>query len=597
MKRSKSALRWKNIPLQTKIFIVSFFAIACFIVLVFGYFIPTMKNSLIEQKKIKLQDVVDTGISVLNKLNEDSLKGQVTAEEARERAVELIKSMRYGPEGKDYLWINDFQPKMIMHPFRSDLDGKDISDYADPTGKRFFNDMVDVCKKSGHGFVDYMWQWKDQKDKIVPKISYVKTFPAWNWIVGTGIYIEDVNEEIAAIYSKMIAIFSGISLIMIIVLFIVARAISRPVGKILDFANNLADGDFTRRIDLSQNDEFGKLGTAINTAADNLEKLISEVLVASQNLAQAVDQIASGNQNLSQRTSEQASSLEEIASTIEEATAAIRQNADNSGEANKLAEVTTKMAEEGNHVVVDAVASINEINKSSKKIEEIISLINEISFQTNLLALNAAVEAARAGEQGRGFAVVAGEVRNLAQRSANAAKEIGALIKDSLEKIGVGTDLSNRSGDALREIVASMKNVARIISEIAAASHEQKQGIDQINIAVSEMDTMTQQNAALVEETASAGEEMASQAKELQAMMERFKISETKLDGTYSMKHKELHLKAAESTGKKPWAVKQKDIQSHQPREEKRKEQVAKTDTAGKKSLHETLKEEGFEEF
>lgn len=387
-----------------------------------------------------------------------------------------------------------------------------------------------------------------------------------------------------------------ISIVMgVIITIVLSGAVSGPVRKGLAFAERLAAGDFTSRIDLDQKDELGMLGKALNTAADDLERLISEILVAAQNLSQAVDQISGGNQNLSQRTSEQASSLEEIASTIEEATAAIRQNADNSDQANRLSGETMKMAEEGNRVVIDAVASINEINKSSKKIEEIISVINEIAFQTNLLALNAAVEAARAGEQGRGFAVVAGEVRNLAQRSGNAAKEIGALIKDSMDKIETGTDLANRSGDALREIVGAMKNVARLVSEIAAASQEQKQGLDQINIAVAEMDSMTQQNAALVEETASASEEMAGQAREMQSMVERFKISEGTRGNVYQSKHKEVHLRAAATAVKKvkaDTATKKDDAGAP----ERRKPVEEKKPAAGR-DIKEVLKEEGFEEF
>ncbi|TAL29789.1 MAG: HAMP domain-containing protein [Spirochaetes bacterium] len=393
-------------------------------------------------------------------------------------------------------------------------------------------------------------------------------------------------------------------LVSIIVTTILARAVSNPVRKGLEFAKKIAEGDLTDRIDLYQRDELGQLATALNVSAESLEKFVSEVLVASQNLSQAVEQIASGNQNLSQRTSEQASSLEEIASTIEEATATIRQNAENSEQANKLSRETMRMAEEGNAVVVDAVASINEVNKSSKKIEEIISVINEIAFQTNLLALNAAVEAARAGEQGRGFAVVAGEVRNLAQRSGNAAKEIGALIKESMDKIETGTDLANRSGDAIREIVNSMKNVARLVSEIAAANQEQKQGIDQINVAVSEMDTMTQQNAALVEETASASEEMAGQAKEMQAMVERFNISDTTRDKTFSTKHKEVHLKAAEA-GRKKVPLKGAgggDGKGRKPEDagaaqERRKQAEAKALPADVRVVKDTLRDEGFEEF
>ncbi len=405
--------------------------------------------------------------------------------------------------------------------------------------------------------------------------------------------------QVQAVRSVMVIsfVFLGLAIFVgIIITFVLARSISGPVQKGLSFAERLAGGDFTSRIDLDQKDELGLFGKALNTAADDLERLISEILVASQNLSQAVDQISGGNQNLSQRTSEQASSLEEIASTIEEAAAAIRQNADNSDQANRLSAETMKMAEEGNNVVVGAVAAINEINKSSKKIEEIITVINEIAFQTNLLALNAAVEAARAGEQGRGFAVVAGEVRNLAQRSGNAAKEIGALIKDSMDKIENGTDLANRSGDALREIVGAMKNVARLVSEIAAASQEQKQGLDQINIAVSEMDSMTQQNAALVEETASASEEMAGQAREMQSMVEKFKISEGTRGNVYQSKHKEMHLKSVVATaGKmKPTATATKKDAAAAA--ERRRPMEEKNPVPGR-DIREVLSEEGFEKF
>jgi len=403
--------------------------------------------------------------------------------------------------------------------------------------------------------------------------------------------IQDRDHIIAASKSGVrinIIILAIAVLIGVVITFVLARSISGPVAKGLAFAQKIAEGDFTERIDLDQRDELGQLGHALNKAADGLEKLISEITVSAQNLAQAVEQIASGNQNLSQRTSEQASSLEEVASTIEEATAAIRQNAENSEQANKLSGETTKLAEEGNRVMKEAVNQINEINKSSKKIEEIISLINEISFQTNLLALNAAVEAARAGEQGRGFAVVAGEVRNLAQRSANAAKEIGALIKDSIDKIIVGTDLANKSGESLGEIVESMKNVARLVSEIAAASHEQKQGIDQINIAVSEMDNMTQQNAALVEETASASEEMASQANELNGMVEKFKINQDELKNIYASKHREVHVTAAGTRApvkKGGNGAGKIAVENHKP--------ATKTE----KGVAGLRKEEGFEEF
>jgi methyl-accepting chemotaxis protein len=316
----------------------------------------------------------------------------------------------------------------------------------------------------------------------------------------------------------------------VIVSTLISGSITRPVRLSLDFAGSIAEGDLTKRIDLSQKDEVGQMIGALNRAAANLDEMFYNVSMGSQNLAQAIEQIATGNQTLSQRTAEQASSLEEIASTIEQATATITQNADNAVRAQELTEAGAGKSKDGNRVALEAVNSIIEMNASSKKIADIIAVINEIAFQTNLLALNAAVEAARAGEQGRGFAVVAGEVRNLAQRSGNAAKEIETLINDTVSKVGKSTELVKDTGGALNEIAEAATTTAQIISEIAAASMEQKQGIGQINSAISEMDSMTQQNAALVEETASSSEEMSNQAQEFLAMVQKFKISKKGAD-------------------------------------------------------------------
>jgi len=293
----------------------------------------------------------------------------------------------------------------------------------------------------------------------------------------------------------------------------------------------LAEGTLTESMQGEFEGDFAVLRDAIDTSVNNLRNMVGDIRTAGSAITSGASEIAQGNADLSQRTEEQASSLEETASSMEELTGTVRQNADNANQANQLASGARDQAEKGGDVVGKAVGAMGEINSSSKKIADIISVIDEIAFQTNLLALNAAVEAARAGEQGRGFAVVAGEVRNLAQRSAAAAKEIKTLINESVEKVEEGSKLVDLSGQTLTEIVDSVKKVSDIIAEIAAASQEQSTGIDQVNKAITQMDEVTQQNAALVEEAAAASESMDEQAKGLERLMNFFKTGQDQSSG------------------------------------------------------------------
>ena len=289
----------------------------------------------------------------------------------------------------------------------------------------------------------------------------------------------------------------------------------------------LAEGDLTHVMEGLYQGELEKIKTSVNTALANLTQTISSVREAVEAVTAGSEQITKGSEDLSQRTSEQASALEETSASMEEMTSTVKQNADNAKQANQLAIAARDTADKGGAVTKKAVEAMGEINKSSKKIADIITVIDEIAFQTNLLALNAAVEAARAGEHGRGFAVVAAEVRNLAQRSATAAKEIKGLINESIQRVTDGSDLVNQSGKTLEEIVSSVKRVTDIIAEITAASQEQASGIDQVNKAILSMDETTQQNAALVEETTSAAQSMKDQAKELLQQVEVFNVGQT----------------------------------------------------------------------
>ena len=307
---------------------------------------------------------------------------------------------------------------------------------------------------------------------------------------------------------------------------ILTRGISRSLSNAISVAETVASGDLTVQIDTSTKDEIGQLMLALRHMNDSLLKVVGEVRIGTDNIAAASTEIATGNMDLSARTEQQAGALEETASSMEELTSTVRQNADNARQANQLAVSASEVATKGGEVVEHVVETMSDINASARKIVDIIGVIDGIAFQTNILALNAAVEAARAGEQGRGFAVVAAEVRNLAQRSASAAKEIKSLIDNSVEKVDYGSKLVSEAGATIREVVQSVRRVTDVVSEITAASQEQTAGIDQINMAITHMDEATQQNAALVEQAAAAAAAMQDQATSLSQMVSIFKIDQ-----------------------------------------------------------------------
>ena len=304
------------------------------------------------------------------------------------------------------------------------------------------------------------------------------------------------------------------------------NAIVEPITDAIDIAQALANGELTNAMDGQYQGEFLALANAMNGSIENLSKMVEEIRGASSSVFDAAREIAAGNNELSHRTESQASSLEETASAMEQLTSTVQQNAENTTEASKLSGSVMEKASNGGAVVKNAIEAMSDINKSSKKIADIISVIDEIAFQTNLLALNAAVEAARAGEQGRGFAVVAAEVRNLAQRSAGAAKEIKGLINDSVEAVGQGTKLVDETGQTFTELVSSIEEVSNMIGDIDSAGKEQSAGIGEVSAAVSQMDEMTQQNAALVEEATASSKAMEEQAQLLLQQVDFFNNGE-----------------------------------------------------------------------
>jgi methyl-accepting chemotaxis protein len=305
----------------------------------------------------------------------------------------------------------------------------------------------------------------------------------------------------------------------------ITRSITRPLAGAVQAAEKVAKGDLTGAFDRQRGDEVGDLMRAMQAMNDGLAKVVSEVQHGTRAIAGASTEIASGNLDLSARTEQQAGSLEETASSMEELTSTVRHNADNATQANQMAQAASKVAVRGGEIVGEVVDTMGAIDVASRKIVDIIGVIDGIAFQTNILALNAAVEAARAGEQGRGFAVVAAEVRSLAQRSATAAREIKTLIGDSVTQVNAGTALVQQAGATIGEVVASVARVTDIMAEITAASREQSVGIDQVNAAITQMDQMTQQNAALVEEAAAAASSMQEQSARLEQMVSHFRLA------------------------------------------------------------------------
>ncbi|MBN3810919.1 methyl-accepting chemotaxis protein [Paraburkholderia sp. Ac-20347] len=316
----------------------------------------------------------------------------------------------------------------------------------------------------------------------------------------------------------------AIALGVVIALFI-TRSITAPLARAVSVAETVARGDLTARIEVTGNDEASQLLSALRHMNERLVDLVGRVRTGSEGIATAAAQIAAGNTDLSQRTEEQAASLEETAASMEELTATVKQNADNATQGNTLAGQASSTATRGGEVVGRVVDTMRDISQSSEQVAQIISVIEGIAFQTNILALNAAVEAARAGEQGRGFAVVAGEVRTLAQRSATAAKEIKTLISASVERVANGSTLATDAGNTMDEVVKAVRRVNDIIGEISAASSEQRAGIEEISRAVTQMDSGTQQNAALVEEATAAAQSLDDQAKVLKRLVSKFHLA------------------------------------------------------------------------
>ncbi|MBC7858674.1 MAG: Cache 3/Cache 2 fusion domain-containing protein [Burkholderiaceae bacterium] len=430
-----------------------------------------------------------------------------------------IRAIKLGQTG--YFYVLDASAAnygtLLVHPSK---EGGNLLAVKDATGREFIKDIL--AQKDG--VTRYPWA---NAGEAAPreKIVVFSHFKDWNWIIAGGVYTEEITTEVGQLRNRFILL--GLTALVAFagaLFFAVRNAVTRPLLQAQKAASQMADGDLSVNLAVKGNDEIGRLMRGMNDIGSNLSAVVGKVRTGAEHIASASSQISIGNIDLCSRTEQQAASLEETASSMQELISTVKQNADNAQQANVLAMTASTIAARGGAVVSQVVGTMSSINESSRKIVDIIGVIDGIAFQTNILALNAAVEAARAGEQGRGFAVVATEVRGLAQRSAAAAKEIKELIGDSVEKVEAGGKLVEQAGATMDEVVASVGQVTSIMAEISAASAEQTRGIEQVNDAITEMDQATQQNAALVEEAAAATGSLHDQAESLAHVVRIFKL-------------------------------------------------------------------------
>jgi len=478
----------------------------------------------LEERKADLVHVTEIALSVVKSYGDQVAAGTLSESDAKKRAMDSVRKMRYGDNG--YFTLLNSQPTILMHPTNPAMDGKNAGEFKDPNGVYIYRNIVAIIKRDGKGFNRYAFP-RPGATEPAPKISFVTAYQPWGWIFSTGVYLDDIDAAFHADLYRSLGMLAALAAALSTVVLLLNRGITRSLGGepayAAEIADRIASNDLTAVIEIAPDDRSSLL-CSMKRMQQQLTRTIGTIKVSADSIATATQQIAAGNEDLSQRTEEQAASLEETASSMEQLTSTVTQNSDNARQASQLAVQAVQVAEQGGTVVSRVVETMDGINASSDKIADIVGIIESIAFQTNILALNAAVEAARAGEQGRGFAVVASEVRSLAQRSSSASKEIKELIQDSVQRIQTGAGYVEQAGATMLEITQAVRRVTDIMSEIAAASQEQSKGIGQVSQAVTQMDEVTQQNAALVEQATAAASSLESQARDLRTSVSIFKL-------------------------------------------------------------------------
>ena len=478
-----------------------------------------MRDLLLTEKRHQVQDLVDSAHGLVVHYHAAAAKGAMSDEAARAAALAALKDLRYG-DG-DYFWVNDMHPTMLMHPMKPKLVGADLSGMKDPDGKLLFMAMTQVVRQNGAGFVDYQWP-KPGAERPVPKVSYVRGFEPWGWVIGSGIYIDDVDARFQGYLSSVLFVGLPLLLVMSLLGWVITNSVVRPLAVMQRIVKQAAGGDLGARSALERADEFGQMGESIDRMLASFEESMSAMQAAARDASRAAEDLNRTSTEMTEATQDQAASLVETSASLETMTGTVTRNADRARQADELASAARRTARDGEKVVEGTVVAMSEIRESSGRIAEIVSTMDEIAFRTNLLALNASIEAARAGEHGRGFAVVAAEVRALAQNAGRASSDVRKLVSESAQRVEQGAGLAANSGKSLARIVEHIDQVAALMSEIATESSAHADSVEQVNTAIAQMDVSTHRTADQSEHLNNTAASLAAQAAGLEQLLARY---------------------------------------------------------------------------
>ncbi|APE49933.1 chemotaxis protein [Delftia sp. HK171] len=486
------------------------------------------RSKAYEARQQALRDFVDSADSLIAAIAAEAKAGKLPEEDAKATAIARVGQLRYAG-GAGYITSITTDSVVLNNPASPGINGKNMAGFQDAKGSYLYRSIAAVgASAQGNGYLTYWWPRPGAKEPS-EKLAYAKRSTSWNWDLIAGDYVDDIQQAFIATIIKSVAALAVLGALLSLIAWMATRSVLQAIGGepavAAAIANRIAAGDLSQTgLEGASHAPEGSVIAAVQRMSEQLRQLVTRIHDTAGIIHRSAGEIATGSLDLSQRTEQQASSLEETAASMEQLTATVHQNAENAQQASQIASGACAVAERGGTVVDQVVSTMGEINTSSRRVVDIIGVIDGIAFQTNILALNAAVEAARAGDQGRGFAVVAGEVRTLAQRSASAAREIKTLIQASVERVDAGATLVDQAGQTMREVVTTVRNITGIVTEIASASREQSTGIEQVGHAVTDMDRVTQQNAALVEQSSAATQVLQQESEKLSRLTASFKL-------------------------------------------------------------------------